>query len=230
MQIHEKIIAIMGEIGAIAKDKRNTQGTGYNYRGIDGVMNALSPLFIKHGVFLSPEVIEKIREERTSRSGGNLIYSVLTVKYTFYAADGSSVVATVVGEGMDSGDKASNKALAVAMKYAMFQVFCIPTEEMVDPDSESHEVIPKPAPPKKQEPTPERKTPKPAALICENCGSTILGTKTHTAQQMATGSKNAFGKFMCSVCTVEANAKLKASKKSNYYDETLQSEDAGDRV
>jgi hypothetical protein len=41
---------------------------------------------------------------------------------------------------MDSGDKASNKAMSVAMKYAMFQMFMIPTEEMVDPDGESHDV------------------------------------------------------------------------------------------
>ena len=49
----------------------------------------------------------------------------------------------MIGEGMDSGDKASNKALAVAFKYACFQVFCIPTEEMKDPDAECHETAPK---------------------------------------------------------------------------------------
>ena len=38
---------------------------------------------------------------------------------------------------MDSGDKASNKALSIAFKYACFQVFCIPTEEMKDPDAET---------------------------------------------------------------------------------------------
>ena len=40
---------------------------------------------------------------------------------------------------MDSGDKATNKAMAIAMKYALFQVFCIPTEEMKDPDAETPE-------------------------------------------------------------------------------------------
>jgi hypothetical protein len=47
----------------------------------------------------------------------------------------------VVGEGMDSADKSSNKAMAVAFKYACFQVFCIPTEEMTndDPDAYSPE-------------------------------------------------------------------------------------------
>ena len=86
------------------------------------------------------------REERTTAKGGNLIYSIMKIKYTFYAEDGTSVSAVVVGEGMDSADKSSNKAMAVGMKYAMFQVFCIPTEEMPDTDSET----PPPSTPKKE--------------------------------------------------------------------------------
>jgi hypothetical protein len=91
----------------------------------------------KYGLFITPEVIDHKREERQTASGGRLLYSILTMRYTMYAPDGSSVAAVVIGEGMDSGDKASNKAMSVAMKYAMFQLFCIPTEEMVDPDSET---------------------------------------------------------------------------------------------
>lgn len=134
--IYASIAAIMGEIGAIGKNKKNAQ-QDFMYRGIDDVMNVLNPLFAKHGVFVVPEVLDKAREERTSKSGGNLIFTTLTVRYTFYATDGSSVSAQVVGEGMDSADKSTNKALAIAMKYALFQVFCIPTEEMVDPDAET---------------------------------------------------------------------------------------------
>lgn len=137
--IYQTINAVMGDVGAIGKEKRNQQ-QGFMYRGVDDVMNALNPAFIKYHLFIVPEVLEQRREERQSAKGGNLIYSVCRVKYTFYAEDGSSIEAVVVGEGMDSGDKASNKALAVAFKYACFQVFCIPTEEMKDPDADSHEV------------------------------------------------------------------------------------------
>lgn len=136
--IFETITAVMDDVGYIGKDDLNKQ-QGFKYRGIDAVMNALNPAFIKHHLFIVPEVMEQRREERQTAKGGNLIYSVCRVKYTFYAEDGSSIEAVVVGEGMDSGDKASNKALAVAFKYACFQVFCIPTEEMKDPDAESHE-------------------------------------------------------------------------------------------
>lgn len=136
MNIFQAIHGVMNEVGAIGKNRKNQQ-QGFMYRGVDEVMNALQPAFVKHNIFVAPEVLEQTREERTTKNGGQLLYSILKVKFTFYADDGTSVSATVVGEGMDSADKASNKAMSVAFKYACFQVFCIPTEEMVDPDSET---------------------------------------------------------------------------------------------
>lgn len=139
--IYESIHAVMEEIGAIGKQKRNVQ-QGFMYRGIDDVMNALNPALINHHMFIVPEVLEHQREERQTIKGGNLIYSVCQVKYTFYAEDGSHIETVVIGEGMDSGDKASNKALSAAFKYACFQVFCIPTEEMIDGDAGNYETRP----------------------------------------------------------------------------------------
>ena len=141
-QIYQAIIGVMSDIGVIGKEKKNAQ-QGFKYRGVDDVMNALQPVMVQHGLFVVPEIIDQKREERQTNRGGNLIYSVCTVRYTFYAKDGSSVQCVVVGEGMDSGDKATNKAMSIAFKYACFQVFCIPTEEMKDPDAEVHEVTPK---------------------------------------------------------------------------------------
>jgi hypothetical protein len=145
MNIYGAIIGVMGDIGAIGKDKKNSQ-QGFMYRGFDDVMNALQPLLVKHKVFIVPNILKQAREERQTKTGGNLIYSVCDIEYTFYAEDGSSIKCTVTGEGMDSGDKATNKAMAIAFKYACFQVFCIPTEEMKDPDAETHDVKPKTAP------------------------------------------------------------------------------------
>ena len=139
MSIYESISKVMGEIGAVGKNTKNQQ-QGFMYRGIDAVMNAINPALVKHKVFVVPEVLEQTREERTNAKGTTLIYSIIKVKYTFYAEDGTSVSAVVIGEGMDTGDKATNKAMSIAFKYACFQVFCIPTEEMVDPDAEVHEV------------------------------------------------------------------------------------------
>lgn len=138
MNIYQSITKIMEEVPSIGKTQKN-KTQGFMYRGIDDVMNALQPLLAKNKVFIVPEILEQTREERTTSKGGNLIYSICKIKYKFYAEDGSSVEAITIGEGMDSGDKATNKAMAIAMKYALFQVFCIPTDEMKDPDSETPE-------------------------------------------------------------------------------------------
>lgn len=192
MNIYESITAIMGEGYTITKDKKNQQ-QGFKYRGIDDVMNTFFPLLSKHKVFCVPEVLEFTREERQTNKGGNLIYSILKTKYTFYAEDGSSVSAVVIGEGMDSGDKASNKALAIGMKYAMFQVFCIPTEEMIDPDA----TTPEPSVPKKEAPK---------TYICADCGKPITdlmsGDKVRlTAQDIALRSMDAYGRHLCMACS-----------------------------
>ena len=142
MNIYQSIVAVMSDVGVIGKNTKNTQ-QGFMFRGIDAVMNALQPAMLKNHIFVVPEVLEQTREERTTTNGKTLIYSILKMKYTFYAEDGSSISAVIIGEGMDSGDKASNKAMSIAFKYACFQVFCIPTEEMKDPDAECHAVTPK---------------------------------------------------------------------------------------
>lgn len=140
-EIFKAIPAIMGEINAVGKSKKNNQ-QGFMYRGVDDVMNAINPALVRHKVFIVPEVVEQQREDRKTAKGASLIYSICKMRFLFCAEDGSHVEAVTVGEGMDSGDKATNKAMAIAFKYACFQVFCIPTEEMKDPDGESHDVKP----------------------------------------------------------------------------------------
>ena len=135
MRIFEAMAEVMRDVDAIGKNQKNQQ-QGFKFRGIDDVYNAVHPILAKHGVFTAPTVLAERTEERQTKSGGNLIYRILTIKYTFFASDGSSFESTVVGEGMDSGDKGANKAMAVAHKYALLQTLCIPTEDMIDPDSQ----------------------------------------------------------------------------------------------
>ena len=134
--IYKAIIGVMAEINAIGKDRKNQQ-QGFAYRGIDDVMNELHAAFTKNKVFVVPEVLNEERSTGKTRSGGDLFYTRLKIRFTFYTDDGSSVSAVVIGEAMDSGDKASNKALSIGLKYAMLQVFCIPTEDEKDPDAQS---------------------------------------------------------------------------------------------
>lgn len=140
--IYEALNVAMKEIGAVAKNSKNTFD-GYKFRGIDAVMNALQPALKSAGITIVPTVLEHIREDRLSKKGEPMIYTVLKVKYTFYALDGSSVDAVVIGEAMDRSDKSTNKAMSAAFKYAAFQVLCIPTEEMIDSEIETPEPAPK---------------------------------------------------------------------------------------
>lgn len=178
----------MDEIPAISKGQKNAQ-QGFMYRGIDVVMNVLQPLLTKHKVFAVPDVLEQAREERVTKNGGNLLYSILKIKYTFFADDGSSVSAVVIGEAMDSADKASNKAMSVAFKYACFQVFCIPTEEMKDPDGEtppeSKPITPPIIPPKKERATPTG-TGAPTKIEMQTLLSLCTTAKIDVARVLAT--------------------------------------------
>lgn len=138
--IYKKIIEVMADINAIGKDRRNQQ-QGFQFRGIDDVMNELHGSLAKCGVFVLPTVLEETRTTGKTARGGDMFYTRLKINFGFYAEDGSHVDAVVIGEAMDTGDKASNKALSIGLKYAMLQVFCIPTEDEKDPDA----VSPQPA-------------------------------------------------------------------------------------
>jgi len=140
--IYKRILDIQEDMGAIAKTQ-TTQGGGprYNFRGIDDVMNAVSPLLTKHRVFAAPEVLEQIREERVSNNNKLIAFTRLLVKLTFYTDDGSNVSAVVVGEAMDSSDKCCTKAHSVAYRIGLLQILCIPTEETaVDVENDNHEL------------------------------------------------------------------------------------------
>lgn len=141
-QIYELIPKIMAEVGFIGKSGTN-KDQGYTFRKVDDVYAALQPILAKYGVFAVPEVLKDESEERKTKSGSALIYRKLTIKYTFYAPDGSSVPSVVLGEGMDTGDKASNKAMSAGQKYAFCQTLCVPTSDPKDSENENHEVEPR---------------------------------------------------------------------------------------
>lgn len=146
--VYKAIAAVQGEMAreGIGKDRRNSQ-QGYNFRGIDDVFNALSPLLSKHGLCILPRCIERVQVERTSAKGGALFYTTVDVEFDFVAAeDGSKHTIRVPGEAMDSADKSTNKAMSAAYKYAAMQAFCIPTEGDNDADATTHDVAPRQQP------------------------------------------------------------------------------------
>ncbi len=148
MSVYKAISAVardMAEVG-ISKDRENRQ-QGFAFRGIDQVYNALAPMLAKHGLVILPRITERTVTERTTKTGGVLFYVVVKAEFDFVATeDGSKHTVVTYGEAMDSGDKATNKAMSIAYKYAAFQTFCIPTEQTaVDPDAEVHYITPQAA-------------------------------------------------------------------------------------
>lgn len=142
MAVAETIVAVMRDIDAIGKDRTNKM-QGFNFRGIDDVYNALHDIMAKHGLFTIPRVIDERTEDRVTSKGSALIYRVLKIEFDFIDSTGDKItVGPFVGEGMDSGDKASNKAHSIAHKYALLQVFMIPTVDAKDPDNDTHDLLP----------------------------------------------------------------------------------------
>jgi hypothetical protein len=132
--IHGAICAMLAEVDAIAKDRKNIQ-QGFTFRGIDDVYNTVHPVLAKCKVYPRTEIMESDHKERTTRNGGVQFFVRLRMRYHLVSGvDGSSIWTEVIGEAADTGDKAYNKAMSIAYKYALFQLLCIPTEAM-DPDA-----------------------------------------------------------------------------------------------
>lgn len=132
--IYGKIASILKETKAITKSEKNQQ-QGFKFRGIDNVMNELHELFAKNDVFILQEVKDFTTENRPTKSGGTNTFTRATITFRYTTTDGSYVETTNVGEAMDSGDKGMNKAMSIALKYSLLQMFLIPTEEQKDPDA-----------------------------------------------------------------------------------------------
>ena len=143
MSVYKAINAVQAELAktGILKIRRNTQGSGYNFRGIDDVYNAIAPLLAQHGLCILPRILGRTCDERQTKAGGAIFYVTVEAEFDLVCAeDGSKHTVRTFGEAMDTSDKATNKAMSAAYKYAAFQTFAIPTEADNDADSSTHEV------------------------------------------------------------------------------------------
>jgi hypothetical protein len=143
MEIYKSISTAMKAISkeGIEKNQKNTQG--YKFRGIDQVYNLLSRVLPDNNITIFPRVIDREVIERTSKNGTAMFYVCIEVEYDLVSSiDGSLHTIKTFGEAMDTSDKATNKAMSAAYKYALFETFCIPTEGQEDADAESPEVAP----------------------------------------------------------------------------------------
>jgi len=143
MKVYEAINNVQKDLSkiGIGKDSFNS-GQQFKFRGIDAVYNTLSPLLSEHGLCILPRMISRQCDERTNTKGTLLLYVTVEAEFDLVSAeDGSKHTIKTFGEAMDTGDKATNKAMSAAYKYACIQSFAIPTEGDNDADATSHEVI-----------------------------------------------------------------------------------------
>ena len=136
--IYQKMANILKDCKAITKSEKNQQ-QGFKFRGIDNVMNELHELFARNEVFILQDVKSFETENRQLKSGSMITYTRATITFRYTTTDGSFVETTNVGEAMDTGDKGMNKAMSIALKYSLLQMFLIPTEEQKDPDETTPE-------------------------------------------------------------------------------------------
>lgn len=139
--IQPAILAIMKKIGAIAKKKKHF--LGFYYRGIDDVMNEVSPALLDNDVTMSTEVVShevsSTVEKQPNNKDKTVYHAKLTIRVIFTALDGSTHTAMGASEGSDNaGDLATDKAMSCAIKQALIFGLCIPIEEddLIDPHSE----------------------------------------------------------------------------------------------
>jgi len=141
--IYKKMAAVMSDIKAIGKDQKVQAGPArFNFRGIDDVYNALHAVMAAHQVFNTVELLDYKPLKEVETANGRKQYQAYNLyRYHFWAEDGSRVSSDAIGEALDSGDKASSKAASMGHKYALLQVFMIPTADMQDGDKETHDVF-----------------------------------------------------------------------------------------
>lgn len=143
--VYAAISDVMAEMATdgIGKDRKNTQ-QNYSFRGIDDIYNALARVMSSHRLMMLPRASERTTVERQTKNGGALNYTTVRVEFDLVSAvDGSRHTICTYGEAMDSADKATNKAMSAAFKYAAIQAFCIPTEGDNDADQTTHDVAPR---------------------------------------------------------------------------------------
>ena len=147
MGIHEKMMAVFREVNAIGKDNKNTF-QNYNFRGIEQVYAYFHPLLAKHGIFTAQRSLNKSFEVIPSRSTNSKgepkpdqVSAHVDIAIDFICCEtGETVTTSGFGEGVDTSDKATNKATSGAVKYIYFNTFCVPvTASAVEDGDRYHE-------------------------------------------------------------------------------------------
>jgi hypothetical protein len=141
--IYEKMSAITNELGVVAKNLNVDMGKGKSYKAVQekDVLDAVKPIEEKYRVYSYPmerEIIDSgILEKETSYGTSKNLYMRIKTTYAFVNIDNPSEKITMISyaDGIDSGDKATGKAMTYSDKYSLLKAYKIATGD--DPDKEA---------------------------------------------------------------------------------------------
>lgn len=113
----EKLSACLAEIGPIVNDDTNKHFK-YGFTSIDAILARTAPVLGKHGLYIG-----KIRFTKDP----GCTYTEYEVAMDLEITDGvgKSAVEGVAGLGLDSQDKAANKAMIAAYKFGLIMALMI---------------------------------------------------------------------------------------------------------
>lgn len=147
--IFQKMADITNELGTVAKNLNVAVNKTASYKAVSEVdiLNAVKPLEYKHGVYSYPHDTNIINQEivttKTQYGDKDNYFIRLERIYRFVNIEDKTDFIEVksYGDGIDTGDKATGKAMTYADKYALMKAYKISTGD--DPDKEASEEAPK---------------------------------------------------------------------------------------
>lgn len=140
--IFQKMSLITNELRTVAKNLNVDMGKGKSYKAVQekDILDAVKPMEEKYGIYsypISREIVDSdILEKETQYGVSKNLYMRIKTTYRFVNIDNPAECIDMISfaDGIDSGDKATGKAMTYADKYALMKAYKIATGD--DPDAE----------------------------------------------------------------------------------------------
>lgn len=144
--IYKRMLAIQSDLATVAKNLTVSTGGKSSYRAVGekDILDAVKPLEQKYGVYSYPvdrDIVDSGEMEKQGSNGYSTISRYLRIRtvYRFVNIDNPDEHLDILSyaDGIDSGDKATGKAMTYCDKYALMKAYKISTGE--DPDQKASE-------------------------------------------------------------------------------------------
>lgn len=130
--VHVAWSRVMATVRAVGKVESGT-GIAYKFRGVDTALNVFGPACRLHGVLVLPVDIDPSYRDTKTSTGKPTRECTVKVTYRIVGPAGDALEVQSAGEALDSGDKGTAQALAVALRTLLFHAGLVPTQDL-DPD------------------------------------------------------------------------------------------------